>query len=480
MRRAYDWSLCKIFYLILLGVCFIVEDFKYVEEVQAKMEIPENAQQGQEEEKQPEKANSERDLGVINSSAKMSATSTPQKKENKVEVNIEEKKEAEDVNNSVAENNNTEVKEVPSEVLGTPGKEKEITDSKTQDSATKVKETSQESQGVQIPSSEDKKLTVDVPEEKLTHSPDTQDEAANLNPEVTADKTNDDVVEKEPQDSQKIDGQNVEDKEAGEEGVEEKKEQNETAGKEGEEDDDEDYIPEEEEEEYDKHKKKRDLILEQKKKKEEERFKREEAEREKERQRKKEKKKEKKQKEFEDLDEDIPDEEIENIQPLPVEREEQKIAETDSTSASEKIGLAKLVASDPYGPISGQIMSACKEAFLESFLGGEPRLVEAVYLCYLQVPMTEIGPVYDVLNKRRSTVVEEDINEMNNLTVIKAHLPVCESFGLYSEMWRKTSGAVNPQLEFDTWRIIDVDPFYIPETEEVFRLLTYFLNDYRN
>jgi len=154
----------------------------------------------------------------------------------------------------------------------------------------------------------------------------------------------------------------------------------------------------------------------------------------------------------------------------PAKTEEQKLAEAESTAASEKIKFTKWIMNDPYGPISGQIMSAAKEACLESFLGADPRLVEGVYLCYLQVPVDQIGAVYDVLNRRRSTVVQEEVNEMNYLTLINAHLPVNESFGFYSEMWRKTSGIVNPQLEFDTWRIIEEDPFYVPETEEVRRI----------
>mmetsp|Transcript_20606 Transcript_20606/g.18019 ORF Transcript_20606/g.18019 Transcript_20606/m.18019 type:complete len:160 (-) Transcript_20606:38-517(-) len=111
-------------------------------------------------------------------------------------------------------------------------------------------------------------------------------------------------------------------------------------------------------------------------------------------------------------------------------------------------------------------MSAAKEAYLESFLGAQPRLVEGVYLCYLHVPMDEIGHIYDVLHKRRSTIIEEELNDASNVYLIKAHLPVCESFGLYSEIWHKTSGKVNPQLEFDTWRVLEIDPFYVPETEE--------------
>jgi len=159
------------------------------------------------------------------------------------------------------------------------------------------------------------------------------------------------------------------------------------------------------------------------------------------------------------------------------DQEEEKKSELDFEKANpeeeksdktmDSVTSAGTSKTDPYGPIFGQIMSSAKEAFLESFLGGEPRLVEGVYLCHCQVPIDEIGHVYDVLNRRRAAVVEEEMNYSSNLYIIKAHLPVCESFGLYSEIWRKTSGKVNPQLEFDTWRVLEIDPFYVPETEDV-------------
>ncbi len=169
-------------------------------------------------------------------------------------------------------------------------------------------------------------------------------------------------------------------------------------------------------------------------------------------------------------DEKQPKEEEEKKEIQEEEKANQIDEKSDSNSESNiSPGLSK---NDPYGPIFGQVMSAAKEAFLESFLGGEPRLVEGVYLCYCQVPIDEIGHLYDVLNRRRAAVVEEEMNYSSNLYTIKAHLPVCESFGLYSEIWRKTSGKVNPQLEFDTWRVIEIDPFYVPETEDVLIIST--------
>ena len=90
-----------------------------------------------------------------------------------------------------------------------------------------------------------------------------------------------------------------------------------------------------------------------------------------------------------------------------------------------------------------------------------------MYLCHLQTDTIHIGKVYDVLNRRRAFVLDEELQDSNNLFMIRAHLPITESFGFYEEILRKTSGTVNPQLEFDTWKILNIDPFYVPETEEV-------------
>lgn len=45
-------------------------------------------------------------------------------------------------------------------------------------------------------------------------------------------------------------------------------------------------------------------------------------------------------------------------------------------------------------------------------------------------------------------------------------LPVIESFQFANEIRKQTSGMAIPQLVFSHWEIIDIDPFWIPTTEE--------------
>jgi ribosome assembly protein 1 len=130
---------------------------------------------------------------------------------------------------------------------------------------------------------------------------------------------------------------------------------------------------------------------------------------------------------------------------------------------------------EAYGPLTGQLMSTMKDACLESYLGASPRLIEGVYLCYIQTDSAFYGKTFDLLNKRRAIILEENLNENSNYFNITAHLPVQESMGFYTEMMIKTSGRSNAQLFFDNWRIVEVDPFFAPETEEVFYLLGFLI-----
>jgi ribosome assembly protein 1 len=63
-------------------------------------------------------------------------------------------------------------------------------------------------------------------------------------------------------------------------------------------------------------------------------------------------------------------------------------------------------------------------------------------------------------------VLSEDLKEGTNTFVIKAHLPVAESFGFAEDIRKKSSGAAMPQLMFSHWQQIDQDPFWVPTTEE--------------
>lgn len=73
---------------------------------------------------------------------------------------------------------------------------------------------------------------------------------------------------------------------------------------------------------------------------------------------------------------------------------------------------------------------------------------------------------YAVLNRRRARVLREDMNEGTGSFTVAAHLPVAESFGLAQELRQNTAGAAAAQLMISHWERLEVDPNFIPTTED--------------
>ncbi|TDH71368.1 hypothetical protein CCR75_006594 [Bremia lactucae] len=120
-----------------------------------------------------------------------------------------------------------------------------------------------------------------------------------------------------------------------------------------------------------------------------------------------------------------------------------------------------------YGPLSGQVISMMRTTCLLAFVKQPVRLVEAVYECTVQCQADHLGKLYSVISKRRGDVIAEELSDGTALFTVKAYLPVVESFGFATNLLIQTSGAAsNPQLVFSHWNLIDMDPFFQPQTEE--------------
>ncbi len=122
--------------------------------------------------------------------------------------------------------------------------------------------------------------------------------------------------------------------------------------------------------------------------------------------------------------------------------------------------------SSSYGPLSGQIVSSVKEGCRRAFQAQSQRIVAAMYSCDIQVKSEALGKLFASLGKRNGKVVMEEMVEGSSTFVVTAHLPVAESFQFAQEIRRQTSGLAMPQLFFSHWEIIDLDPFWVPQTEE--------------
>ncbi|KAL6986288.1 hypothetical protein U1Q18_019656 [Sarracenia purpurea var. burkii] len=119
-----------------------------------------------------------------------------------------------------------------------------------------------------------------------------------------------------------------------------------------------------------------------------------------------------------------------------------------------------------YGILTGQVMTAVKDACRAAVLQKKPRLVEAMYFCELNTPTEYLGSMYAVLARRRARVLKEEMQEGSPLFTVHAYVPVAESFGFADELRRWTSGASSALLVFSHWEVLSEDPFFVPKTEE--------------
>jgi len=102
----------------------------------------------------------------------------------------------------------------------------------------------------------------------------------------------------------------------------------------------------------------------------------------------------------------------------------------------------------------GQIIPTARRVLYASMLTAEPRLMEPVYLVEIQCPENAVGGIYGVLNRRRGHVFEEAQTPGTPMFVVKAYLPVNESFGFTADLRSNTGGQAFPQCMFDHWQVL--------------------------
>lgn len=130
-----------------------------------------------------------------------------------------------------------------------------------------------------------------------------------------------------------------------------------------------------------------------------------------------------------------------------------KVEKTEGLESHSKLLQRRLIS------FSRQLIWQCMEQW-------SPRLRLATYLCDIQAPTEVLGKVYGVVTRRQGRVISEDIKEGTPFFNVQATLPVVESFGFSEEIRKRTSGSANPQLVFNGFTTLDIDPFWVPTTEE--------------
>jgi ribosome assembly protein 1 len=116
--------------------------------------------------------------------------------------------------------------------------------------------------------------------------------------------------------------------------------------------------------------------------------------------------------------------------------------------------------------LGGRIITLTRDLIHKKFLLKCPRLFLAMYTCDIQASAEVLGKVYAVVQKRGGAIISEEMKEGTPFFSIQARIPVIEAFGFSEDMRKKTSGAASPQLVFDGFDMLDIDPFWVPHTEE--------------
>jgi elongation factor 2 len=107
----------------------------------------------------------------------------------------------------------------------------------------------------------------------------------------------------------------------------------------------------------------------------------------------------------------------------------------------------------------GQIIPTARRVLYACVLTAQPRILEPIYLVEIQCPEVAVGGIYGVLNRRRGHVFEESQVVGTPMFMVRAYLPVNESFGFTADLRSNTGGQAFPQCVFDHWQILPGDPF---------------------
>ncbi|KAG0055093.1 Elongation factor 2 [Gryganskiella cystojenkinii] len=124
---------------------------------------------------------------------------------------------------------------------------------------------------------------------------------------------------------------------------------------------------------------------------------------------------------------------------------------------------------------AGQMIPAFRRAICASMMTAQPSLMEPIYAVEITCSEEVLEGVYRVLNTRRGHVVSEEqrlsgitscssfsnsassSSSSSSLHLLKAFLPVEESFGFLSDLCQATKGQAVAQLIFDHWETLSGD-----------------------
>jgi U5 small nuclear ribonucleoprotein component len=116
------------------------------------------------------------------------------------------------------------------------------------------------------------------------------------------------------------------------------------------------------------------------------------------------------------------------------------------------------IAPEPIHRGGGQVIPTARRCCYSAFLMATPRLMEPVYYVEVQTPADCIAAIYNVLAKRRGHVTADVPKPGTPVFIVKAFLPVVESFGFETDVRYHTQGQAFCLSVFDHWSIVPGDP----------------------
>ena len=106
----------------------------------------------------------------------------------------------------------------------------------------------------------------------------------------------------------------------------------------------------------------------------------------------------------------------------------------------------------------GQIIPTARRVMYACMMTAEPCLMEPIFAVEIQCPESAVGGIYGTLNQKRGMVVDETHVDGTPMMMVKATLPVAESFGFDSALRAATGGKAFPQCVFSHWEAMNGDP----------------------
>ncbi len=116
------------------------------------------------------------------------------------------------------------------------------------------------------------------------------------------------------------------------------------------------------------------------------------------------------------------------------------------------------ISSNPIQRGGGQIIPTARRNAYSSFFTASPRLMEPIYKVEMQAPADCVQAIYPVLQRRRGHVYLDSPKPGSPFFIVKAFLPVIDSFGFETDLRSYTQGQVFCQQIFDHWALVPGDP----------------------